>query len=82
MNTCHNLGTISPCQYDEGSPLVQKTGNGPEKIVVGIMSKNNGCADPSVPTIYTRFAAYSSWLLHFGGPQHGNSEKNYERLFL
>ena len=67
----NNLGTVSPCQYDEGSPLVQKTDftGIPQEIVVGIMSKNQGCADPNVPTIYTRLVSYYTWLLETAGPQ-------------
>jgi secreted trypsin-like serine protease len=65
------LGTVSPCQYDEGGPLTQRTDSSgtPEEIVVGIMSRNNGCGDPSVPTIYTRLGSYSTWLLLTAGPQ-------------
>ncbi|XP_046439165.1 complement factor D-like isoform X2 [Daphnia pulex] len=64
-------GTISPCQYDEGSPLTQRTNSSgiSKEIVVGIMSKNKGCADPSLPTIYTRLSTYYSWILHTAGPQ-------------
>ncbi|KAK4015569.1 hypothetical protein OUZ56_030543 [Daphnia magna] len=64
-------GSVSPCQYDEGTPLTQVTNYGgiQEEIVVGIMSKNQGCADPTIPSIYTRLAAYSSWLLQTAGQQ-------------
>ncbi|EFX81487.1 hypothetical protein DAPPUDRAFT_224273 [Daphnia pulex] len=64
-------GTISPCQYDEGSPLTQITNSTgiSEEIIVGIMSKNKGCADPSLPTIYTRLSTYNSWILQTAGPQ-------------
>ncbi|EFX81483.1 hypothetical protein DAPPUDRAFT_224278 [Daphnia pulex] len=64
-------GTVSPCQYDEGTPLVQMANYGgiPERIVVGIMSKNQGCTDLSVPSIYTRLATYYSWLLQTAGQQ-------------
>ncbi|XP_032798197.2 trypsin-4 [Daphnia magna] len=64
-------GTVSPCQYDEGTPLTQIANYGgvPEEIVVGIMSKNQGCADLSIPSIYTRLATYYSWLLQTAGQQ-------------
>ena len=67
----NNLETISPCKYDEGPPLVQKSNYAgiPEEVVVGIMSKNKGCSDLSVPTIYTRLATYYTWLLETAGPQ-------------
>lgn len=64
-------GTVAPCQFDEGSPLVQETyveGNA-ELIAIGIMSKNQGCSNAMIPTIYTRLSAYSSWFIQTAGPQ-------------
>lgn len=58
-----NLDVSSPCQYDEGSPLVQ---NG---IAVGIMSKNKGCTAPYTPSIFTRLSIYYYWLNAVGGQQ-------------
>ncbi|KAI9556820.1 hypothetical protein GHT06_016611 [Daphnia sinensis] len=60
---CAGSSVSSPCQYDEGSPLVQ---NG---IAVGIMSKNQGCGTPYVPSIFTRLSAYYYWLNVVGGQQ-------------
>ncbi|XP_059350835.1 complement factor D-like [Daphnia carinata] len=64
-------GTVAPCQFDEGSPLVQETNTGgvPELIAIGIMSKNQGCSNAMIPTVYTRLSAYSSWLIQTAGPQ-------------
>ena len=62
---------VSPCDYDEGTPLTQLasyTGK-EERIIVGIMSKNKGCSDLTVPSIYTRLSAYYSWLLKIAGQQ-------------
>lgn len=61
----------APCEFDEGDPLTQEANYGgiTENIVVGIMSKNKGCGDPSVPSIYTRLATYYSWLLQTAGQQ-------------
>ncbi len=59
-----------PCIFDEGSPLVQQL-SATTSYVVGIVSKNLGC-DFSItiyPSIYTRLAAYSDWMLSKGGPQ-------------
>lgn len=53
----------SPCDYDEGSPLVQ------DGMVVGIMSKNRGCGDAFPPTIYTRLVAFFSWITSIAGQQ-------------
>ncbi|XP_057373732.1 chymotrypsin-1-like [Daphnia carinata] len=60
---CAGSDVSSPCQYDEGSPLVQ---NG---IAVGIMSKNQGCGAPYVPSIFTRLSVYYYWLNVVGGQQ-------------
>nr|CAH0105871.1 unnamed protein product [Daphnia galeata] len=60
---CSGSADSSPCQYDEGSPLVQ---NG---IAVGIMSKNKGCAAPYTPSIFTRLSIYYYWLNGIGGQQ-------------
>jgi secreted trypsin-like serine protease len=62
-----DAGSTSPCNYDQGSPLVQATDTG--NIVVGIMSKNRGCVAPYPPTIYTRLASYYPWLKQSAGQQ-------------
>ncbi|XP_032788232.2 complement factor D [Daphnia magna] len=67
---CAGDGTTSPCNYDQGSPLVQATPSG--NIVIGIMSKNNGCVSPYPPTIYTRLATYYSWIMQTAGQQPAN----------
>ncbi|XP_046638232.1 trypsin-1-like [Daphnia pulicaria] len=60
--------TSSPCEYDEGSPLVQ-TIDGVE-YAVGIMSKNKGCGPTPAPsTIYTRLSAYYAWFNTIAGLQ-------------
>jgi len=58
----------SPCNYDQGSPLVQLAQNN-ILFAVGIVSKNQGCGDPFNPSIYTRLAAYYPWLLSTAGQQ-------------
>ncbi|XP_032786898.2 trypsin-1 isoform X1 [Daphnia magna] len=60
---CAGSDVSSPCQYDEGSPLVQ---NG---IAVGVMSKNQGCGVPYVPSIFTRLSVYYYWLNVIAGQQ-------------
>jgi len=60
---CSGSANSSPCQYDEGSPLVQ---NG---IAVGIMSKNQGCTFPYTPSIFTRLSVYYYWLNVVAGQQ-------------
>ncbi|XP_057365335.1 uncharacterized protein LOC130686060 [Daphnia carinata] len=62
-------GTIpagSPCQYDEGSPLVQMFGTVP--TAVGILSKTDGCASDA-HGVYIRVSVYYSWIANTAGPQ-------------
>lgn len=56
----------SPCQFDEGSPLVQTIDNLP--IAVGIVSKYKSCSLVE-PSVYTRVSVYYSWLLKEAGEQ-------------
>jgi len=60
---CAGSETSSPCNYDEGSPLVQSG------TIIGIMSHNRGCAPPYVPTLYTRLSAHYDWFLRVAGLQ-------------
>jgi trypsin len=70
----------SPCQYDEGSPLVQELvdPDTSEKIptAVGIFSKTKICAygTPEAPGIYTRLSEFYSWLLATAGQQPVRSQ--------
>ncbi|EFX71082.1 hypothetical protein DAPPUDRAFT_309211 [Daphnia pulex] len=56
----------SPCQYDEGSPLVQVIGT--QHIAVGVMSKAKSCSLDSV-SVYTRLSNFYSWLQTTAGQQ-------------
>ncbi|XP_032788292.2 trypsin isoform X1 [Daphnia magna] len=60
---CAGSPTSSPCQYDDGSPLVQGD------IVVGIVSRNTGCGQDILPTLYTRLSSYYAWLNRNAGQQ-------------
>ncbi|QYG93479.1 trypsin-like serine protease [Iamia sp. SCSIO 61187] len=48
------------CQGDSGGPLVEDRGG--SWIQVGIVSTGLGCARSGYPGIYTRVAAYSTWI--------------------
>lgn len=66
----------SPCTFDEGAPLVQTPSTG-SPYVVGIMSKNMGCAPATTgalykPTVYTRLSSYYDWLINNAGQQPAN----------
>ncbi|KAI9559774.1 hypothetical protein GHT06_013780 [Daphnia sinensis] len=63
-STSSNAG--APCQYDEGSPLVQLIANKPR--AVGVMSKNTGCS-MDLPSVYTRISIYYAWFSQLAGQQ-------------
>jgi len=65
---CAGGGTSSPCDYDEGTPLVQVYA-GNMKIVVGLMSKAAPSCTPGNPSLYVRLSAYYFWLLQTAGQQ-------------
>ncbi len=48
------------CQGDSGGPLMLFTNNVWQQV--GITSNGYGCAQPTYPGIYTRVAAYQSWI--------------------
>jgi trypsin len=64
LSTSANAG--APCQYDEGSPLVQIIQS--KLTAVGIMSKNKGCS-VDLPSVYTRLSVYYAWFLQTAGQQ-------------
>ena len=57
----------SPCEYDEGSPLVQVDGTD-TAFVVGLVSKTYGCSSTSY-AIYTRVSVFYAWMQRTAGPQ-------------
>lgn len=62
------LANVSPCDFDEGTPLVQVNGLN-KKIVVGLMSQAAPLCAPGNPSLYTRLTAYYAWLLQTAGQQ-------------
>jgi len=57
----------SPCQYDEGSPLVQINAEGIH-TAVGILSRLDGCS-ATAHSVYTRVSIFYSWLINTAGQQ-------------
>lgn len=66
---CGGDGTTGghPCEFDEGSPLIQTGAYG--TVVIGIMSRNKGCDALQTPTIYTRLSSYYNWFRANAGVQ-------------
>lgn len=48
---------VFPFQGDNGSPLLI------DGVVVGVKSRSEACPDPYYPSINTRVAPYSRWIV-------------------
>lgn len=57
INNCH----LDTCQGDSGGPLLMFTSTNVWQQV-GITSNGDGCAQPEKPGVYTRVAAYQTWI--------------------
>ncbi len=52
---------IDTCQGDSGGPLMMFTSS-KQWVLVGLTSFGDGCAQPAYSGVYTRVAAYESWI--------------------
>jgi trypsin len=48
------------CNGDSGGPLTRA--QGPERVLVGLVSWGKGCGLASVPGLYTNVAHYARWI--------------------
>jgi hypothetical protein len=52
---------LDTCQGDSGGPLMMFTSSR-QWVLVGVTSNGYGCARPAYSGVYTRVAAYESWI--------------------
>ncbi|XP_038594444.1 serine protease 33-like [Micropterus salmoides] len=62
MCTGFSAGGKDVCQGDGGSPLVSKQGGRWIQAGIWSFSSGKGCAQPNIPSGYTRVSQYQSWI--------------------
>jgi secreted trypsin-like serine protease len=57
----HIVFFVDTCQGDSGGPLMMFNSSS-QWVLVGITSYGQGCAEPNYAGVYTRVAAFTSWI--------------------
>ena len=83
----HSITTdylLDTCQGDSGGPLLMFTSTNVWQQV-GVTSNGDGCAQPNKPGVYTRVAAYQSWInetMNEAIVHHSNAHVIFIPLFV
>jgi trypsin len=59
----YDAGGADTCQGDSGGPLTHRGASNTFRVLTGITSWGEGCADPNFFGVYTRVSQFRTWIL-------------------